>query len=149
MSVKAAQTVLAFDYGSRKVGVAVGNSLTQSAQPLAVLAYLQTDHLFDQIKALLTEWQPTLLVVGRPLEKDGSSGLSTIDSDRFARRLAGRFNLPVERVDERYSSVGAASELLEADHESIPQGRRRPRKTPENEDATAAAIILRQYWHGN
>lgn len=149
MSAAAAQTVLAFDYGSRKVGVAIGNSLTQSAQPLAVLTYVQTDRLFEQIKALLTEWQPATLVVGRPLEKDGSIGLSTNDADRFARRLAGRFDIPVERVDERYTSVGAASELIEADRASIPAGRRRPRKTPESEDATAAAIILRQYWHGN
>jgi len=149
MTGQAAQTVLAFDYGSRKVGVAVGNSLTQSAQPLTVLAYTETDKLFDQIKTILTEWQPAILVVGRPLEKDGAVGLSTNDADRFARRLHGRFALPVERVDERYTSVGAASELLEADRESVPAGRRRPRKTPENEDATAAAIILRQYWNGN
>ena len=149
MSGQAAQTVLAFDYGSRKVGVAIGNSLTQSAQPLAVLTYLETDQLFDQIGAILAEWQPTILVVGRPLEKDGSTGLSTNDADRFARRLAGRFTLPIKRVDERYSSVSAASELLEADRDSVPAGRRRPRKTPKSEDATAAAIILRQYWNAN
>ncbi len=149
MSEAAALTVLAFDYGSRKVGVAVGNSLTQSAQPLVVLQYTENDKLFSQIQELLREWQPSRLVVGRPLEKDGSNGLSTNDADRFARRLAGRFDLPVSQVDERYSSVGAASELLEADQQATPAGRRRPRKTPENEDATAAAIILRQYWHGN
>lgn len=145
MSAGQALTVLAFDYGVRKVGAAVGNSVSGTARPLATLHYVAHDTLFGAIARLVAQWQPDLLVVGRPLAQDGGPCEMTGAADRFARRLAGRLGLPVERVDERFSSVGAASALLQEHEQALMPGRRRPRRLPDSEDATAAAIILRQY----
>jgi putative Holliday junction resolvase len=139
------QTVLAFDYGTRKVGVAVGSVLTGEARALEVVQYVSNDILFLAVGRLVAEWGPDLLVVGRPLDEAGEPCEMTAPSDRFARRLAGRLGLPVDRVDERYSSVAAGSALLEAHEKSLPRGRRRPRRLPASEDSAAAAIILRQY----
>lgn len=148
MNAAVASTILAFDYGTRKVGVAIGNTVSGEARPLTTIQYVANQTLFDAVSALLTEWAPGRLVVGRPLLDDGGPCEMTASSDRFARRLAGRTGLPVDRVDERYSSVAAGSALLEAHERSLPRGRRRPRRLPESEDATAAAIILRQYLAG-
>ncbi|MGB7184368.1 MAG: Holliday junction resolvase RuvX [Burkholderiaceae bacterium] len=138
-------TALGFDFGTRKVGAAVGNSITGAATPLATLNYVALNSLFQEIADLIAQWEPDVLVVGRPLTADGAPCEMTEASDRFARRLAGRYGLPVDRVNESFSSVAAASALLEAHEQSLPKGRRRPRRLPESEDATAAAIILRQY----
>lgn len=148
MSAAVASTILAFDYGTRKVGVAIGNTVSGDARPLATIQYVANQTLFDAILALVAEWAPGRLVVGRPLLDDGGPCEMTVPADRFARRLAGRTGLPVDRVDERYSSVAAGSALLEEHERLIPRGRRRPRRLPESEDATAAAIILRQYLAG-
>jgi putative Holliday junction resolvase len=121
------QTLLAFDVGTRHTGVAIGNTLSASARGLAVLDSRVTARLFEAIAALINEWQPDVLVVGRPLHPDGNPHLMTARSERFARQLHGRFRKPVELIDERYSTVeakaGAGAQI----------------------DAEAAAIILRQY----
>lgn len=108
-TVGAAQSLLAFDFGTRRTGVAVGNRLTRTAQPLKTIS-AEGDARFAPIAAIIQEWQPDALVVGVPRHPDGNAHDMTQRAQRFARQLAGRFNLPVHEVDERYSSVEAAAQ---------------------------------------
>jgi putative Holliday junction resolvase len=124
------QTVMAFDYGTRRVGVAVGNSVSRSGQALKTIASPNADGLFREIGVLVQEWQPELLVVGRPLHPDGTSHEMTEKATRFGNQLKGRLNLPVIWVDERYSSA-----ILEGDAQMR-----------DNLDAHSAAVILEQYF---
>jgi putative Holliday junction resolvase len=117
---------LAFDFGTRRVGVAVGNTLTRQAQALATLD-VQGDARLVAIARLVAEWQPDALVVGVPFHPDGAPHENTQRARRFARQLHGRFRLPVHEVDERYSTTEAKS-----------QGAREL-------DAASAAIILEQH----
>jgi putative Holliday junction resolvase len=123
------ETILAFDFGLRRTGVAVGNTLTASARPLAVIEAESNERRFAAIDRLIREWRPQRLVVGRPSHPDGTAHEMTTRCERFARQLAGRFGLPVVTVDERWSSVEA----------------RAARAGPGPDDAEAAAVILRQY----
>lgn len=106
-------TLLAFDFGTRRIGIAKGNTLLASAAPLTTIDAEQTDIRFARIAALLAEWQPVALVVGLPCNDDGTPHEMTALSRRFANRLKGRFNLPVLLVDERYTSAAASSALDE------------------------------------
>lgn len=134
------QTVLSFDFGLARIGVAVGNSVSRDAQPLAVITAASDPLRFEHIARIIAEWQPQRLVVGRPTHPDGAIHDMTLRCERFARRLHGRFALPVTTIDERYSSVAA--------REAIRAG---PGGSDRADDAEAAAIILRQYWseHAN
>ena len=123
-------TVMAFDYGTRRVGVAVGNSVTRAGQALKTITAANADALFKEIECLLAEWQPNQLVVGLPTHPDGAEHEMTAKSRRFGNQLHGRFNLPVDWVDERYSSV-----VLENDADMH-----------DNLDAHSAALILEQYF---
>jgi putative Holliday junction resolvase len=123
-------TVMAFDYGTRRVGVAVGNSVTQVGQALKTIAALNTDVLFQNIELLVKEWQPDQLVVGRPVHPDGTEHEMTAKASRFGNQLHGRLKLPVNWVDERYTSA-----ILENDP-----------KMRDNLDAQSAALILEQYF---
>ncbi len=122
-------SLLAFDFGTRRVGVASGNTLTRTATPLCTLS-AEGEARFDAIAALIAQWQPDALVVGVPWHPDGAAHDNTRRAQRFARQLQGRFRLPVHEVDERYSTVEARSTAA-ADL-----------------DATSAAIILEQYLRG-
>jgi putative Holliday junction resolvase len=104
-------TVLAFDYGERFVGVAVGEAEVGVAHPLATIDERATAPRFAAIAALIDEWKPALLVVGLPLGLDGEPHELTRRAESFARRLEGRFGLPVTLVDERLSSVDAEERL--------------------------------------
>jgi len=106
-------TLLAFDFGTRRIGVAVGNTLLRSANPLATINDEKTDARFARIAALLAEWQPCALVVGLPHNDDGTPHELTALCRRFANRLKGRFNLPTILVDERYTSLAASTVLNE------------------------------------
>lgn len=117
---------LAFDYGTRRVGTATGNSLLREAQPLRTLAQ-QGDARMVAIGQLIAEWQPDALVVGVPCHPDGAPHENTARARRFARQLHGRFRLPVHEVDERYSTVEAE------------------RGGAADVDAAAAAVILQQF----
>jgi len=117
---------LAFDFGTRRVGVASGNTLTRSATPLATIA-AQGGSRFDAIATLIAEWQPAALVVGVPFHPDGAEHVNTGRARRFGRQLQARFGLPVHEVDERYTTVEARA-----------AGAR-------DLDAGAAALILEQY----
>lgn len=120
------QSFLAFDFGTQRTGVAVGNRLTRTAQPVTTVR-AEGDARFVPIAALVKEWQPDALVVGVPRHPDGTAHDMTQRAQRFARQLQGRFNLPVHEVDERYSSVEAAA-----------QGAK-------DLDAESARIILEQF----
>jgi putative Holliday junction resolvase len=117
---------LAFDFGTRRVGVAIGNSLLRQAQPLKTVAAVGEARL-AAIDALVHEWQPAELVVGVPFHPDGAEHENTRRARRFGRQLHGRFRLPVNEVDERYSTTEARSEGVV------------------DVDAASAAVILDQF----
>jgi putative Holliday junction resolvase len=123
---RAAQTLLAFDFGLKRTGVASGNTVSGTAQPLTTI-HAQGDARFPHIDRLIREWQPQALVVGVPFHPDGAEHENTLRARRFARQLHGRFGLPVHEVDERYSSTDAHS------------------RGAADIDATAAALLLEQY----
>jgi len=106
-------TLLAFDFGTKRVGIAVGNTLLRYANPLATIADEKTNIRFSVIAALLEEWKPCALVVGLPGNDDGSPHEMTALCRRFANRLKGRFNLPTILLDERYTSHSASAQLNE------------------------------------
>jgi len=108
--------VLAFDFGLRQIGVAVGNALLGTSQPLTVLRARDGQPQWAQLEALLKEWQPDLLLVGDPLNMDGSVSELAERSRKFGRRLRGRYQLPVTLVDERLTSFEVKREQREAGH---------------------------------
>lgn len=131
-------TVMAFDFGERRIGIAVGEHLINSATPLTTIDNESNEVRFAAITQLINEWQPKLLVVGLPLSLDGSETEVTQLCKKFARRLNGRFNLPVIMIDERYSSA-EASQLL---NETGIKGRAQKAML----DQVAAQTILRSYF---
>lgn len=131
-------TLLAFDFGTRRIGVAVGNSISGTAQALITLHGEQNDKRFADILALINEWQPVALVVGLACNEDGTPHEMTRQCTRFANRLKGRFNLPVILVDERYTSAAASSQLNEMGIRGIKQ---KPLL-----DQVAAQTILQAYF---
>ena len=123
------RSFLAFDFGTRRVGVASGNTAFGQATPLKTIA-AEGDARFAAIARLVDEWRPDALVVGVPRHPDGAEHDNTRRARRFARQLHGRFRLPVHEVDERYSTVEALAEGAT------------------DADAAAAAILLTQYLDG-
>lgn len=143
------QTLLGFDFGRLRIGVALGNTVTGTARALAIVDSEPLGQRWQEIASLVEEWHPDGFVVGRPavpahedagVESAETSGVreTAMRCERFARQLAGRFRLPVHFVDESGSSLEAAAELAA-----------RPRRSRAAhrgaDDAEAAAIILRQY----
>ncbi len=122
------QTVLALDFGLKRIGVAVGNTGMRQAQPLQVISADTNDAKFAALAVLIADWQPALCVVGLPLHPDGNEHAMSQRCRRFANQLHGRFDVAVQLVDERYSSA-----VL-------------PQRRGELIDAQAAAIILQQYF---
>jgi len=120
------QTFLALDFGLKRTGVAMGNRLLRSAQPLATIN-AEGDARFDKIAEQLRQWQPDALVLGVPFHPDGAAHDNTLRARRFGRQLRGRFGLPVFEVDERYSTT-----------EALASGAK-------DADAAAACIILEQF----
>ena len=135
-----AGTVVAFDFGKKRIGVATGETILKVAHPLATINAEENEVKFSQIAKLIQEWRPALLVVGLPMHMDGESHLLTQLSKKFAQRLEGRFNLPVVMVDERLSSAEAAQNLSAAGIRGI--------KQKAMLDAVAAQSILQSYFDG-
>ena len=135
-----ASTVLCFDFGEQRIGVAVGEHLLATANPLVTIDNESNEIRFEAISKLVKEWQPKLLIVGLPLSLDGAETSVTQLCKKFARRLNGRFNLPVMMIDERYSSV-EASDLLN-------QSGIKGRAQKEMLDQVAAQTILQSYFDG-
>jgi putative Holliday junction resolvase len=106
-------TLLAFDFGTRRIGIAKGNSLLGTAQPLATIDAEKNEIRFAKIAELVNEWKPCGLIVGLPCNDDGTPHEMTALCRRFANRLKGRFNLPTILIDERYTSAAASSVLNE------------------------------------
>ncbi len=128
---------LGFDYGSKRIGVAVGDSLTRSARPLPPLPGPD----WAAIGRLVAEWRPAALIVGLPLDEDGSEQAITGPAREFAAALGKRLKLPVHQADERYSSRAADDALREA--RSSGRMQRRVRKG--DRDGQAARVILEQW----
>jgi putative Holliday junction resolvase len=101
------ETLMAFDFGERRIGVAIGNTLTGGARPLTVIEEPLRERRFQKIQSLLTEWTPNRLVVGLPSYPDGNAHPFAARCQRFANQLHGRFGLPVSLVDERWTSAVA------------------------------------------
>lgn len=120
--------MLAFDFGLKRIGVAVGNSLLKQAQPLTVIQAATNEEKFAGIASLVKEWQPARCVIGLPRHPDGAEHEMTVRCRRFANQLRGRFGVATVLVDERYSSAVIAQQRGELI------------------DAQAAAIILQQYF---
>lgn len=99
------QTLMAFDFGERRIGVAIGNTITGGARPLTVVESERREERFSRIADLLREWAPDRLVVGLPVHPDGSPHPFAARCQRFANQLHGRFGLPVEMADERWTSA--------------------------------------------
>ena len=122
------ETILGFDFGLKRVGVAVGNTLLKQAQPLTIISATSNDAKFVEIAALIKEWQPARCIVGLPLHPDGAAHEMSVRCRRFANQLQGRYGVATVLVDERYSSAviqHQRGELI---------------------DDQAAAIILQQYF---
>ena len=132
------RTILAFDFGEKRIGVAVGNEGLGLAHPLTTISDEDTVRRFDSIFKLIEEWQPVLLIVGLPTHADGAEHGLTRLSRRFARRLEGRFGIKTVLVDERYTSISARAALSEAGV------KRKKQKTVL--DQVAAQLILQSYF---
>ncbi|MFA6311321.1 MAG: Holliday junction resolvase RuvX [Sterolibacterium sp.] len=130
--------VLAFDFGLKRIGVAIGESLLGQARALTAIAAEASDARFAAIAELIAEWQPARLVVGLPQSMDGGEHAMSARCRRFAHQLEGRFGLPVSLVDERLSSAEAERRLADAGLDW------RARK--QQVDAAAAQIILQDYF---
>lgn len=135
-------SVLAFDFGVKRIGVAIGIQLEMGrpgpARALATIDSEVNDARFAAIAGLIAEWQPVCLLVGRPLNEDGTPHEMTARCERFANQLRGRFRLPVEEVDERFSSVEADAILRE---QGLAWQERKAQL-----DAEAALIILQSWF---
>lgn len=122
------QTILAFDFGLKRIGVAVGNTLLRQAQPLTIISTATNEAKFAAITDLMEQWKPVRCIVGLPLHPDGAEHEMTVRCRRFANQLHGRYDVETVTIDERYSSAvikHQRGELI---------------------DDQAAAIILQQYF---
>lgn len=137
MAADPARRVLAFDFGLRQIGVAVGNALLGTSQPLSVLRARDGQVDWAQIGALIDEWQPAQVLVGDPINMDGSVSELARRSRRFGRRLHARFGVPVSMVDERLSSFEVKQRQRAAGHRG--DYRRKP------VDSLAAELILQDW----
>jgi len=133
------RTILSFDFGLRRIGVAVGQDVTGSASPLGVIRNNDEGPDTDRIAALIKEWRPTLLVVGMPFHADGSDS-DIQDPVRAFIELLGQYDLPIDTIDERYTSIEAERVLKEARAAGT-----RGRLTKEMVDAAAAVFIAERY----
>ena len=124
------QTFLAFDFGTKRIGVAIGNSEIRQAQSLKTIQNKSLDDTFGAIQKLVQEWEVTNFVVGLPTHPDGAEHEMTKRAKRFGNQLNGRLNLPVQWVDERYTSAVAENQMGDI-------------------DSQAAVLILEQYFQEN
>ncbi len=127
------QTLLCFDCGKKRIGVAVGQTITATATELEIIKCINGKPNWDSISHLINEWSPTRLIVGKPLQLDGSRQEMTDIAERFSRQLQGRYHLPVDLIEEQLSSYEARREL----------------KSTRELDAVAARLILETWFSEN
>jgi putative holliday junction resolvase len=144
LSVTAARTVLAFDFGLKRIGIACGDTLTCSAAPQSAAAAGPAGPDWSAIARAVRTLTPAVLVVGAPYNADGSESALTASARAFAAELEQRFALPVHLVDERYSSLEASAGL----RERRASGARRRRVGKGDVDSAAAAVILGRWFAG-
>lgn len=136
-------TLLGFDYGRRRIGVAAGQTVTGNARPLETLRCPDDGRPdWGGVERLMQEWKPDAVVVGRPCHADGSENPVTRAAERFARQLRERFGVTVHMVDERLSSMEAEQRLKAS-------GGKKARHSKESVDMMAASIILETWLSGN
>jgi len=133
-------TVIAFDFGLQRTGVAVGNTLTGSASPECTLQSHNEQPDWQKISGLIDEWKPAQLVVGMPTELDGSESPLKKRVERFCNQLNGRYNLPVDQENEQFTSIEAAGRLKQ-----LRQSGRKQKVSKEEVDKIAASIILENW----
>jgi putative holliday junction resolvase len=138
------RTILAFDFGLKRIGIASGDTITSTAAPRPAVSVFQSGPDWAAIEREVKALQPQILVVGVPYNADGSPGALTASAREFAAALEHRFGIPVKHVDERWSSL-EASEALKRGRAS---GERRRRVQREDIDSAAAAIILERWFSG-
>lgn len=135
---KGQRTVLGFDFGTKSIGIAVGQEVTGSATPLCAVKAQDGIPNWDEIKAVVDEWLPDLIVVGLPLNMDGSNQEVTFQAKKFANRLHNKHGLPVETQDERLTTTDAKSQLFEhGGYKNLKKG---------NVDSMSARIILESFF---
>lgn len=120
---KPIKTVLGFDYGEKKIGVAYGQMITHSASPIAILKAKDGNPNWQEVEKLLKQWQPDAIVVGLPLNMDGSDGTVVPGAKKFANRIEGRFGVKVHLIDERLSSAAVEYALDEIGQDFASRGR--------------------------
>lgn len=136
---KLPQTYLGFDYGSRKIGIAVGQTLTQTARDLDTVSVKGSTPDWDRITHHVRTWQPVALVVGVPLDSDGLETAMTKRAKKFGRTLSDRYNLPVHWINEYLTSEAARQALSQGTHSS---------RTSPKRDQIAARLILETFLSG-
>lgn len=134
---KPAQRILAFDYGLRQIGVAVGNGVLGTTQTLPILRARDGKPDWEEVGRLVAEWQPDLLIIGDPLNMDGSVSEFALRARRFARRLEGRLGVKAVMMDERLSSFEVKTQQREQGH--------RGDYRSEPIDSLAAELILQDW----
>ena len=127
------QTLLCFDCGKKRIGAAVGQTITATATELEIIKSKNNKPDWDSISRLIKEWSPDRIIVGKPLQLDGTPQEMTEIAERFSRQLEGRYQLPVEMIDEQLSSYEARQEL----------------KSTYKLDAVAARLILETWLSEN
>lgn len=135
-------TLLGFDFGTKSIGVAVGQTVTKSAKPLTVIKVKDDDLDWSKITQLVNEWRPDALIVGLPLNMDGSEQAITQEVKKFAYDLRRKFDLPVHLMDERLTTIEARAKLFEE------RGGYRALRKPAI-DAMAAQLILESWMQQN
>lgn len=135
------RTVIGFDFGKKYIGVAVGQEITGSASPLGSIKANDGIPNWEQLTHYLKEWLPDIIVIGLPLNMDGSEQQLTLDAKKFGSRIAGRFGLPIEFQDERLTTADAKERLFA-------QGGYRNLKK-DNIDAVSAALIIESFFEAN
>ncbi|GIU09559.1 putative pre-16S rRNA nuclease [Shewanella sp. c952] len=132
------QTVLGFDYGTKSIGIAIGQQLTASARPLISIKAVDGIPKWEEIAAIITEWKPDLIVVGLPLNMDGTEQEITLRAKKFGNRLNGRFGVKVVTQDERLTTADAKARLFEmGGYKALTKGQ---------VDAMSAVLIIESYF---
>ncbi|ABV86458.1 Holliday junction resolvase RuvX [Shewanella pealeana] len=132
------KSVLGFDYGTKSIGIAIGQELTASARPLLSIKAVDGIPRWEEIGALITEWKPDLVVVGLPLNMDGTEQEMTQRARKFANRISGRFGVKVETQDERLTTADAKARLFEmGGYKALTKGQ---------VDAMSAVLIVESYF---
>lgn len=135
------RTVIGFDFGKKYIGVAVGQEITGSASPLGSVKAKDGIPHWDSLGAYLKEWQPDIVVVGLPLNMDGSEQQLTLDAKKFGKRVAGRYGLKVEFQDERLTTADAKQRLFsQGGYKNL---------SKDNIDAESAALIIESYFEAS